>query len=300
MNLSRKVLPERRAFLFGIFYIDPTSKCWYNLNSDFAKKGAMMVYWRIIRKSFDRNLQYRLSHLINNVASSIFGLVFIAIWAGVLKGKPVIGPYDAKTMAHYIAICQSVLWMTTFLSPGLNVQIGVRSGAVSLDLLKPVHYLWYVVSHELGRVAYNACYRSFPICLLLGFAVGFSFPHHLATYLWAALSLGLGVYIGLLLFFLAGISSFWTTEIRWIHYILITLIFGFGGQMLPLDLFPGVLGKIAPYLPFSGLIYYPVMIYLEMVPPSGILVQVSWAAVLTMFSLVLTNLARRKLEIQGG
>ncbi|MCI1113570.1 hypothetical protein MOQ26_21355, partial [Stenotrophomonas maltophilia] len=89
-----------------------------------------------------------MSHLINNVASSIFGLVFIAIWAGVLKGKPVIGPYDATTMAHYIAICQSVLWMTTFLSPGLNVQVAVRSGAVSLDLIKPVHYLWYVVSHE--------------------------------------------------------------------------------------------------------------------------------------------------------
>lgn len=259
-----------------------------------------MVYWRIIRKSFDRNLQYRLSHLINNVASSIFGLVFIAIWAGVLKGKPVIGPYDAATMAHYIAMCQSVLWMTTFLSPGLNVQIAVRSGAVSLDLIKPVHYLWYVVSQELGRVAYNACYRSLPIYLLLGLAVGFYFPHHLATYLWTAVSLFLGVYIGLLLFFLIGISSFWTTEIRWIHYILLSLIFGFGGQMLPLDLFPGVLGKIAPYLPFSGLIYYPVMIYLELAPPSGILVQASWAAVLTMTSLVLTNLARRKLEIQGG
>jgi ABC-2 type transport system permease protein len=160
-----------------------------------------MVYWRIVLKSYRRNLQYRLSHFVNNLAGSIFGLVFIAIWEGVLKGKQAPGPYDAGTMAHYIAICQSVLWMTTFLSPGLNVQVGVRSGAVSLDLLKPVHYLWYVLSHEAGRIACNAGYRSLPIALILGLAVGFFFPSGMMAYVWAAISLLFGIYIGLLLFF---------------------------------------------------------------------------------------------------
>ncbi|QRG65549.1 ABC transporter permease [Brevibacillus choshinensis] len=259
-----------------------------------------MVYWRIIHKSYLRNLQYRLSHFVNNVASSIFGLVFIAIWEGVLKGKQVAGPYDAETMAHYIAVCQSVLWVTAFLSPGLNVQVGVRSGAVSLDLLRPVHYLWYVLSHEVGRIAYNACYRSLPIALILGLAVGFFFPSNVMTYIWAGISLLLGVYIGLLLFFHAGITSFWTTEIRWIHYILISLLFGLGGQMIPLDLLPGFMGKVAPYLPFSGLIYYPVMIYLQLAAPTGIWIQLAWALLLTGSALLLTRMARRKLEIQGG
>lgn len=259
-----------------------------------------MVYWRIIRKSYRRNLQYRLSHLINNLASSVFGLVFIAIWAGVLQGKQVHGSYDIKTMGYYIAICQSVLWVTTFLSPGLHVQIGVRSGAVSLDFIKPVHYLWYVLSQEFGRIVYNACYRSVPIALLLGLAVGYYFPANLLTYLWFALSLFLGAYVGLLLFYLAGLTSFWTTEIRWVHYILLSLIFGCGGQMIPLDLLPGMMGKATPYLPFSCMIYYPVMTYLELSGPKGILIQASWALVLTGAALLTTGLARRKLEIQGG
>ncbi|UIO40514.1 ABC-2 family transporter protein [Brevibacillus brevis] len=259
-----------------------------------------MVYWRIIRKSYRRNLQYRLSHVVNNVASSIFGLVFIAIWTGVLSGKQVYGPYDVKTMGFYIAICQSVLWMTTFLSPGLNVQIAVRSGAVSLDMIKPVHYLWYMLSQEFGRLLYNACYRSVPIGLLLGLAVGFFFPSQLFTYFWFILSLLLGTYIGMLLFYLAGISSFWTTEIRWVHLILLSLIFGLGGQMIPIDLMPGVIGKVAPYLPFSAMIYYPVMTLLELAPPYGMLVQASWAIVLTAVALWVTNMVRRKLEIQGG
>lgn len=221
-----------------------------------------MVYWQIIRKSYRRNLQYRLSHLINNVSSSIFGLVFISIWTGVLEGREG-SPYSIETMAHYIAVCQCVLWVSTFLTVGLGIQVGVRSGAVSLDLMRPVNYFVYVISHELGKVAYNAIYRSIPIAIVMGLAVGFSFPAHLVTCFWAVLSLLLAIYLGLLLFYLTGISSFWTTEIRWAHYILISLIFGLGGQMIPAHLLPGLLGEIAPYLPFAGVLYYPVMICLE-------------------------------------
>ncbi|MGN7470286.1 ABC transporter permease [Brevibacillus sp. SAFN-007a] len=259
-----------------------------------------MVYWRLIRKSYRRNLQYRLSHLVNNLASSVFGLVFIAIWMGVLRGKEVPGPYDAATMAHYIAMCQSVLWVTTFLSPGLHVQLGVRSGAVSLDMLKPVHYLWYTLSQEFGRLLYNACYRSLPIGLLLGLAVGFSVPSHPLAYLQFLLSLLLAAYIAMLLFYLVGISAFWTTEVRWLHLVLLSLLFGLGGQMIPVDLLPGSLGEVAPLLPFAAVIFYPVMNWLELAPAYGIAVQAFWAAVLTVIALWVTGRARRKLEIQGG
>jgi ABC-2 type transport system permease protein len=167
-----------------------------------------MVYWRIVRSSYRRNLQYRLSHLVNNLASAIFGLVYIAIWAGVLAGKEASSPYDIRTMAAYISLCQCVLWVSVFLSPGLGIQTGVRSGAVSLDLIRPVNYMLYVLSHELGRIAYNACFRSVPIGLVLGIAVGFRLPAHPAVWLWTALSLCLAVYLGLLLFYLVGITSF--------------------------------------------------------------------------------------------
>ncbi|MFY0542844.1 ABC transporter permease [Brevibacillus sp. H7] len=259
-----------------------------------------MVYWRIIQKSYRRNLQYRLSHFINNIASSIFGLVFIAIWAGVLEGREADSPYSMETMGHYITLSQCVLWVSTFLTPGLGIQTGVRSGAVSLDLMRPVHYFLYVISHELGKVGYNALYRSIPIGGVLGLFVGFSFPDQPVTYLLASLSLLLAVYLGLLLFFLTGITSFWTTEIRWAHYIVITLIFGLGGQMIPVNLLPGWLGEIAPYLPFAGVLYYPVMIYLEQVSPSGLLIQLGWGLALTIAALAVTQKARRKIEIQGG
>ncbi|WP_238550990.1 ABC-2 family transporter protein [Brevibacillus thermoruber] len=172
----------------------------------------------------------------------------------MLAGKEASSPYDIRTMAAYISLCQCVLWVSVFLSPGLGIQTGVRSSAVSLDLIRPINYMLYVLSHELGRIAYNACFRSVPIGLVLGIAVGFRLPTHPAVWLWTALSLCLAVYLGLLLFYLVGITSFWTTEIRWAHYILMSLVLGIGGQMIPVDLLPGVLGEIAPYLPFAGVL----------------------------------------------
>lgn len=220
--------------------------------ADAVSRGDRMVYWRIVRSSYRRNLQYRLSHLVNNLASAIFGLIYIAIWAGGLAGKEASSPYDIRTMAAYISLCQGVLWMSVFLSPGLGIQTGVRSGTVSLDLIRPINYMLHVLSHELGRIAYNACFRSVPIGLVLGIAVGFRLPAHPAVWLWTALSLCLAVYLGLLLFYLVGLTSFWTTEIRWAHYILMSLVLGIGRQMIPVDLLPSVLGEIAPYLPFAG------------------------------------------------
>lgn len=259
-----------------------------------------MVYWEIIRKSYSRNLQYRLAHLVNNFASAIFGFVFIAIWAGVLEGKEMASAYDAKTMSHYISFNQSVLWITTFLTAGLGIQISVRSGAVSLDLMRPVNYFLYVISQELGRIFYNFFYRSIPVGLVLGIMAGFYLPKHPLTFFWTLLSLLLAVYLGLLLFYLTGASSFWTTEIRWAHYITLSLIFGLGGQMLPVELMPGFLGKMTPYLPFAGVIYYPTMIFLEKLSPQMIMVQAGWAVVLTAICLFVTKMARRKVEIQGG
>lgn len=259
-----------------------------------------MVYWEIIRKSYYRNLQYRLAHLINNFASAIFGFVFISIWAGVLEGKEMTSTYDAKTMGYYISFNQSALWVTTFLTAGLGIQISVRSGAVSLDLMRPVNYFLYVISQELGRVFYNFLFRSIPVALVLGVMAGFYLPKHPLTYFWALLSLLLAVYLGLLLFYLTGASSFWTTEIRWAHYITLSLIFGLGGQMLPVELMPGFLGKITPFLPFAGVIYYPTMMYLERLTPQMILVQAAWAVLLTLLCLLVTSKARRKVEVQGG
>lgn len=260
-----------------------------------------MVYWVILTKSFRRNLQYRLSHIINNFASAIFGFVFISIWVGVLEGKGTsVGLYSSSTMTYYIAFTQVLIWITTFLSQGLGIHLQVRTGAVSLDLMRPVNYFLYVLAQEAGRLLYNFLYRTLPIAIVYYVTVGFYIPRQPITYIMAPFSILLAVFIGLLLYYLVGLTSFWTTEIGGLHSILLTLLFGLGGQFVPLDLLPHWLSTIVLSLPFAGVLYYPTMIYLEQISPAVIGLQAIWAICLTSVCLILTRSARRRTEIQGG
>lgn len=209
-------------------------------------------------------------------------------------------PYSSSVMIGYIAFNQSILFLSTFLTAGLGVQEGVRSGAISLDLIRPVNFFLYTISQEAGRIAYNFFYRSLPIGLIFALTVGFSYPHHFVTYLWTFFSIALAAYIGLSLYYMVGISSVWTTEVRWAHFLNITLISGLGGTLIPIDMLPEPLASFALLLPFAGAVYYPSMIYLEQLSPAKIGFQAGWAVILTLISLALTAKARRRLEIQGG
>ncbi|MFC0189264.1 ABC transporter permease [Fictibacillus aquaticus] len=259
-----------------------------------------MIYWLLFQKSFLRNMQYRLAHLINNAASAIFGFVFMAVWVGVLTGKESGSPYSIQDMVHYIGTGQVFLWLTVFLTAGLNIQNGVRSGAITMELARPVHYFSYVTVQEAGRIAYNLLFRSIPIALVYVLTVGFYVPENAVSLLYIFISAILAIFISLNLTYLVGISSIWTTEISWAHFVLITLLFGFGGQLVPIDLLPKPIYSIVALTPFPCVLYYPVMMYLEKAAPHVLLIQASWAAALTMISFWVTNIARSKIEIQGG
>jgi ABC-2 type transport system permease protein len=259
-----------------------------------------MVYWILLQKSFMRNMQYKVAHLINNAASAIFGFVFIAIWAGVLEGKENESPYNVLEMTYYIGAVQCILWVSGFLTAGLNIQNGVRNGAISLELVRPTNFFLYVTSQEAGRLLYNFFFRSIPIGLVFAFTVGFHVPQTIPSYFFILISVFLAMIISINLHYLVGISACWTTEIAWAHFVNFTLLVGLGGQLVPISLLPSPLSAFTQYLPFAGAIYYPVMVFLDKVPNEVILIQLFWAVLLTLMNLWLTEKARHKLEIQGG
>ncbi|WHY74063.1 ABC transporter permease [Fictibacillus enclensis] len=197
--------------------------------------------------------------------------------------------------------CQSMhLVVTVFLTAGLGIQLGVRNGAISIELARPVSYYFYIVSQEAGRIAYNALFRSLPIGLIFSLTVGFYVPSHWTTLGYSLLSLLLAIGISLNIFYLIGISSCWTTEISWAHFIILTLMFSLGGQMVPLTFLPEFLSQLAKWLPFAGVVYYPVLIFLQKADHSVLLLQAGWLLVLFFANHWITAAARQKVEIQGG
>lgn len=259
----------------------------------------MYAYLVLGSKGFRRNLQYRGAHMVNNLASLVFGFIYISLWQAVARQGGA-GHYNTQLLVWYMACSQCVLWVTTFMTAGLDIQNKVRTGAVAMEMLRPVNFFLMTISREMGSVLYNVLFRSLPMALAFALAVGFYFPLGGLTWLYLTLSLLFGAWIGLCLYYLVGISAFWTFQVSWSHTLLYSVSMLFSGYMVPLDLMPSWLEGVARLLPFSAQSYYPVRIFLELTGPEGLLPGALWAVILTCLCLAVTRRARRRLEVQGG
>lgn len=260
-----------------------------------------MTYLYLGRPGFFRNTAYRWSHMLNNVASAIFGFIYISLWQAVAPETTAAGdPYTRQVMTAMMILAQVFAWFTIFLPAGLGIHTAIRNGSIALEMARPIPYLPMVLAREAGNVAYQGLYRAIPLSLIFAITVGFPAPASPGDLLLTIQSLALASYIGLLIVYNVGLSSLWTTEIRWAHWTYYTLTTMLSGGWIPADILPGWVGKVAPYLPFASQVYYPVRIYLGLTGAYGLMIQLAWAVLLTLWSHFITRRALRRIVVQGG
>jgi ABC-2 type transport system permease protein len=85
----------------------------------------------------------------------------------------------------------------------------------------------------------------------------FLFNLSFVNVLFFIISCSLSFCIYFLLKFIIGVASFWFTEIDWLSGLEELTFWFFGGLLMPLDLLPSFMQKIANFLPFKYLIYLP-------------------------------------------
>lgn len=263
---------------------------------------AAVKQWRVLAgKGFAQSLQYSASHLVNTMASVVFGLIYIYVWRAVTPESG-FGAYSSSVIAQYICINQTTAWFTQF---GMKIRQrmvqSVRSGRIAVELARPMDFFWYNMSFEYGGQVYSFMFRGLPVGLVLSLLAQLRPPESASTWLVAVASLAVGGYIGISLNYLVGISSFWTNEIRTLSWVLFSMEALLGGLSMPLEVLPRPLELLAKASPFAHLAYYPARIYLELSEPAPILAAgLAWAAVLTIVARRATSRARRRLEVQGG
>lgn len=252
------------------------------------------------RMSFRRNLQYRGQHMVNNIASAVFGFIYIALWQAVMAGQTAGGEFTHSSMTLYIATCQCLLWVTTFDHSGLRIARRVRDGTIASELLRPVSFAWLQLAQIIGVKSYNFIFRSAVIAVIFRLAVDFSLPPALGGLALAAAAWIIAGYLGALMTYFVGLAGFWTTEPSWMYLLLQSLALFLGGASIPVELLPGPVATIARMTPFPCLAYYPASIHLGWSGARTLLVMAFWAVALTVLAIRLTAAARRRLEVAGG
>ncbi|WP_223068925.1 ABC transporter permease [Paenibacillus caui] len=258
-----------------------------------------MLYFTLASKAYARNLQYRGAHMVHNLASASFGFMYACLWIGLGQDHS-LGEYGTQGMVSYIAFNQAALWVTTFLTNGLGIPLSVRTGHISLDLMRPVHLFSHLMAREWGQIAYQFVYKSIPIYVLYYFVFQLHFPGSLTDVVCAAAALAGAAYLSICMNFLIGASALWTTESSWLYwgnYAMSNLLAGF---FIPLEWLPDWLERIAWLSPYPYLLYVPTRLYLGYGGGSLLWGTLLWCVLMTLVCLMATALLRQKVEVQGG
>jgi ABC-2 type transport system permease protein len=260
----------------------------------------VQFYLVLFRKTYLRNFQYRMAAMVNNLGSLVFGFMYIAIWQGTLGPDRAVLGFGRDEMGWYMAFVQGIFFISFMALPrGFQIEQGVRTGSISLQMIRPINFYGYYLAHGYGYHAYNFLFRSIPVYIILSLFVGFP-SFHFAHLPLLMLSLLCSSYLGFLSNYFVGIAAFWTNSTRWAFIVMFTAITTFSGFLVPLPIMPGFLATLSLYLPFAGMNYYPAMVLLGRPTLLGALLPLFWCAVLTFAALAATRAARRKLEVQGG
>ncbi|GAA2144140.1 ABC-2 family transporter protein [Kitasatospora kazusensis] len=271
-----------------------------------ALQDSARLYLAVAAGAFRRYSTYRAATFAGAFTNTVFGFIlaytFLALW----QARPGLGGYDTSQAVTYIWISQSLLVTVAVWGGGFqdDLQERFRTGDIAVDLYRPVDFQGWWLASDLGRAGFHLLARGVVPTL----AGVLAFHTHLprSPYVWAAflLSVLLAVVVSFGLRFLVSLTGFWLHDSEGIRAVMLVVAMFFSGMLLPISLFPGLLGEIAPVLPWAALIQIPTDVFLERRTGAGLLAglgfQIVWAVVLLAAGRAAQALATRKVVVQGG
>jgi ABC-2 type transport system permease protein len=261
-----------------------------------------MTFLAIARMAFFQQAFYRFELLFNALRAVVFVVVIAAVWRAVYAARPSLAGLTFEQVVFYT--CTAAM-LTLLYEVNVEREIGdrLRSGNLAMQLLKPVNYFLYGFAEGCGTLAYTALFSVLPTFLVLALILDLPglTPGSLALAI-------LMVAQGFVLFFafchITALTTFFTVEVWGVEYMRIVLVRFLAGGLVPLTLFPEALHRIALWLPFPYMVYYPTLaITGQLAPelvPRALLIQVAWGGALLALNSVYWKLIVRRVTIHGG
>lgn len=278
------------------------SKCGNSLieSSKIKFKTHISIYqafWKII-------LEYRGMMLINAIRLILMPIVLLSAWLSIEKLST--NPYSNSDYIFYYLLVPLVLNLTDARTV-FKFCVSIRNGALNRDLLKPYPPLALYVLESLTNKTVQLIYLV-PITLLCLTI----FSSHLPT-LEVSISkiflFILAIFTGALIRFLVSGSialiGFWVEDITTINLVLNGGVWAlFGGMIVPVETFPGIMHKIAVALPYRYMLSFPIEILRGKLSAlqiqNGFLVVFVWSFVFIFVMKALWERGLRSYSAYGG
>ncbi len=262
----------------------------------------MKKYWIVFAKSLKSEMTYRFAALAGVVSALLGFLIQIFLWKALL-GTGVQQDTSFSDMLVYVLI-NSFMMELTRANVASRVENAMVDGTVSLELLRPISYKYYMLANTFGENLYGTITRTVPILLVGAFFISAGSlpdPVHGALFVVSAL---LGALLTFQVTYLVGLLAFWLQRSWFISFYLGGFMKIFGGTVVPLWFYPQFLVTASYFLPFRYMTFEPINLFLGKTAVEDawvpILAAALWLVVLSIADKLVLQAAVKKLTVNGG
>ncbi|QNE79383.1 ABC transporter permease [Streptomyces finlayi] len=266
----------------------------------------MRLYGVVAAGGFRRHATYRIATAAGVFTNTVFGFIMAYTYIALWDERPRLGGYDMSEALTYVWLGQALLMTCAMMGGGFEDELmeRIRTGDIAVDLYRPADLQLWWLAGDLGRAAFHLLGRGIVPMVLGSLAFDLALPGSYWTWPAFLLSVLLGVVVSFAVRYLVALSAFWlmdgagAMQIAWLAGLF------FSGMLLPLNLFPGLLGEVARMLPWSSLLQVPADVFLGKRTGWGLVeayaFQAGWALALLTAGRFVQVLATRRVVIQGG
>ncbi len=249
------------------------------------------------------NLAYLSELASRTIFLAIILFIFAQLWRVTYAqtGQAQLGGLTIAQMLWYLAMTEAIT-MSGATNGTNEIDQDVRTGALAVQLIRPVSYPLYRLSLNLGertiRCLLNALVGMAIVLILVG-PISLTVSG-IGLFL---LSLPLAFTLDFLGVFLIGMAAFWLEDTSGLLLIYRRATMILGGMLIPLQLFPETWQPILRILPFSSMIYGPAHLLIQPSFPEllGLLLQQGIGiAVLGIVCALVFRVAVRRINGNGG
>ena len=228
-------------------------------------------------------------------------LLLLTLWKAIYGDASVINGRSFTQMMQYVLISTTITSLYTY--PSIHfLAMDIKRGNIAYDILKPIDFQTQFVFKNIGRIAAVAL-------TILPFSVLFLLVLNLGStegsYLCALISAVVGALTCIFFDFVLGSLCFWTENSWGLTFVRQFALRFLSGAFIPPDFLPrGVDVALREYLPFSGMVYWPIRFFTAKFSWNEfafhIAIQLLWCVFLLFAGRYLYRRIRFRIQINGG
>lgn len=266
------------------------------------------IYLPFALNEFKRQMAYKGAFYLFIFISLFGSFISYYLWMAIYgnSGTNTLGGLTQDEMVIYVFMVYVTSSVVT-ISIADWVSDDVVKGTVAMHLIKPIDYRMSLIVRAAGNMMYRFWMPAVFIWIGLEvykvYALGMSITPW-QNILCFVISCIMSFFIYVLFDFCFGMVAFFTTYIFGMLMAKEALLSFLTGQLIPLGFFPEAIQKVFEFLPFSSMIYTPVMIYLGKYT-GGTLVfvllrQAVWVLLLYVLGSLIWKQVTKRLVVLGG